>query len=24
VFTVVSNGFITGQTFHINGGMYPT
>ncbi len=24
VLTLVSNGFITGQTFHINGGMYPT
>ena len=24
VLGMVSNGFITGQTFHINGGMYPT
>jgi 3-oxoacyl-[acyl-carrier protein] reductase len=24
VLTLVSNGFITGQTIHINGGMYPT
>ena len=24
VLSIASNGFITGQTFHINGGMYPT
>src|SRR5215471_7155811 len=24
VLSIASNGFITGQTFHVNGGMYPT